>query len=71
MLKIIEIKIMSDEIYGDHLDQLFEDLKTGKIVEKQKTSIIARTPEDVAKILTNERIRLLQVIREKKTGIYQ
>lgn len=66
MLKIIEIKIMSDEIYGDHLDQLFEDLKTGKIVEKQKTSIIARTPEDVAKILTNERIRLLQVIREKK-----
>jgi len=45
---------MSDEAYGNHLDQLFEDLRTGKIVGKQKTSIVARTPEDVAKFLINE-----------------
>jgi predicted transcriptional regulator len=63
-LKDIEIKVMSDDAYGNHLNQLFEDLKTGKVVERR--SIVARTPEDVAKILTNERIRLLQVIREKK-----
>jgi predicted transcriptional regulator len=36
------------------------------ITEKQKPNIVARAPEDIAKILTNERIRLLQVIREKK-----
>lgn len=65
-LKNIEIKIMSDETYGDHLNQLFEDLKIGKVVERN--SIVARTPEDVAKILTSERIRLLRVIREKKPG---
>ncbi|MEL7664278.1 MAG: MarR family transcriptional regulator [Methanosarcina mazei] len=65
-LKHIEIKVMSDDAYGDHLNQLFEDLKTGKIVGKQKTSIVARTPDDVAKILTSERIRLLHTIREKK-----
>jgi len=64
-LKDIEIKIMSDEAYGDQLDKLFEDTRDGKITEKQKTKIVARTPEDVAKILTNERIRLLQMIREK------
>jgi len=52
-LKNIEIKVMSDETYGDHLNQLSEDLKAGKIVGKQKTNIVARTPEDVAKILTN------------------
>ncbi|MGB9940419.1 helix-turn-helix domain-containing protein [Methanosarcina sp.] len=65
-LKDIEIKVMSDKTYGAHLDKLFEELKTGKITEKQKPNIVARTPEDIAKILTNERIRLLQVIREKK-----
>jgi predicted transcriptional regulator len=64
-LKDIEIKIMSDEAYGDHLDKLFEDTRDGKITGKQKIKIVARTPEDVAKILTNERIRLLQMIREK------
>lgn len=64
-LKDIEIKVMSDEAYGDHLDKLFEDTRDGKIIGKQKTKIVARTPEDVAKILTNERIRLLQMVREK------
>ena len=65
-LKDIEIKIISDEAYGDHLNRLFDELKDGKIAGKRKPKIVARTPEDVAKILTNERIRLLQVIREKK-----
>jgi predicted transcriptional regulator len=64
-LKEIEVKIMSDEAYGDHLNKLFENVKDGKITEKQKTQIVARTPEDIAKILTSERIRLLQMIREK------
>lgn len=64
-LKDIEIKIISDEAYGDHLDQLFEDIRDGKITGKQKSKIVARTPEDVTKILTNERIRLLQMIRKK------
>lgn len=53
-LKDIEIKVMSDEAYGDHLDQLFEDLRTGKIVGKQKNVIIARTPEDASKFQINE-----------------
>ncbi|HII91186.1 MAG TPA: helix-turn-helix domain-containing protein [Methanosarcina sp.] len=65
-LKDIEIKVMSDEAYGDHLDELFKDTRDGKITKKQKTQIVARTPEDIAKILTSERIRLLQMIREKK-----
>lgn len=65
-LKNIEIKVMSDETYGNHLNQLFEDIKLGKLSEEQSPSIVARTPEDVAKILTNERVRLLQIIREKK-----
>ena len=65
-LKDIEIKVMSDEAYGDHLDQLFKEIKAGNTTGKRKPRIIVRTPEDVAKILTNERIRLLQVIREKK-----
>jgi len=29
-LKDIEIRIMSDEAYGDHLDQLFEDTRDGR-----------------------------------------
>ncbi len=65
-LKDIEIKVMSDEAYGDHLDQLFKEIKAGNTTGKRKPGIIVRTLEDVAKILTNERIRLLQVIREKK-----
>lgn len=57
--KDIEIKVMSDKTYGAHLDKLFEDLKAGKITEK-KSNIVARAPEEIAKILTNERIRLLR-----------
>lgn len=55
-LKYIEIKVMSDEAYGDHLNHVFEDIKLGKLSEEQSPSIVARTPEDVAKILTNERV---------------
>lgn len=40
-LKCIEIKIMSDEEYGDHLNQLFEDIKLGKLSEEQSPSIVA------------------------------
>lgn len=65
-LEYIEIKVMSDEAYGDHLNQLFEDIKLGKLSEEKSPGIVAQTPEDIAKILTNERVRLLQVIREKK-----
>jgi len=42
-LKDIEIKIMSDEAYGDHLDQLFEDTRDEKITGKQKTKIVAHS----------------------------
>ena len=35
-LKDIEIKIMPDEAYGDHLDKLFDDTRDGKITGKQK-----------------------------------
>jgi hypothetical protein len=45
---------MSDEAYGDHPDQLFEDLRTGKIVGKQKNVITARAPEDASKFEINE-----------------
>lgn len=65
-LKYIEIKIMSEEAYGDHLNQLFEDIKLGKLSKEQSPRIVTQTPEDVAKILTNECVRLLQAIKEKK-----
>lgn len=65
-LKDIEIKFMSDKAFGEHLDKLYEDIEKGKVTKAQKTEIIARSPEDIAKIMTNERIRLLHTIREKK-----
>ena len=63
-LKDIEIVVMSDEEYGEHLNQLFENVRRGEIHEPHK--IVARTTEDIGKILTRERLRLLQVIREKR-----
>jgi predicted transcriptional regulator len=63
-LKDVEIIVMSDEDYGEHLNQLFERVKRGEIHESHK--IVARTAEDIGKILTRERLRLLQVIREKR-----
>ena len=60
-LKDVEIIVMSDEEYGEHLNQLFEKVRHGEMLEPHK--IVARTAEDIGKILTRE--RLLQIIREK------
>ena len=65
-LKDVEIIVMNDEEYGDHLNKLFEKVKEGKINESEPHKIVSRTTEDIGKILTRERIRLLYVIREKK-----
>ena len=65
-LKDVEIMVMNDEKYGEHLNKLFESVGSGKITEPEPTKIIARKAEDIGKILTNERIRLLHMIREKK-----
>ena len=65
-LKYVEIIVMNDEEYGDHLNKLFEKVKEGTINESEPHKIVSRTTEDIGKILTRERIRLLYVIREKK-----
>ncbi|MBW6516901.1 MAG: ArsR family transcriptional regulator [ANME-2 cluster archaeon] len=65
-LKDVEIIVMNDEEYGDHLNNLFERVKEGKISESEPHKIVSRTTEDIGKILTRERIRLLYIIREKK-----
>ena len=65
-LKNVEIIVMNDEEYGDHLNKLFEKVKEGKINESEPHKIVSRTTEDIGKILTRERIRLLHIIREKK-----
>lgn len=65
-LKDVEIIVMSDEEYGEHLDQLFERVKHGEIREPEPHKIVTRTAEDIGKILTHERLRLLHIIKEKK-----
>ncbi len=65
-LKDVEIIVMSDKEYGEHLNQLFERVSRGEIHEPEPHQILARTAEDIGKILTRERLRLLSVIREKK-----
>jgi len=65
-LKDVEIIVMNDEEYGDHLNKLFEKVKEGKINESEPHKIVSRTTEDIGKILTRERIRLLHIIREQK-----
>ncbi len=65
-LKEVEIIVMSDEEYGEHLNQLFERVSHGEIHEPEPHKILARTAEDIGKILTRERLRLLQIIRDKK-----
>lgn len=65
-LKNVEIIVMNDEEYGDHLNKLFEKVKEGRINESEHHKIVSRTTEDIGKILTRERIRLLHIIREKK-----
>ncbi|NJD52298.1 MAG: ArsR family transcriptional regulator [Candidatus Methanoperedens sp.] len=65
-LKDVEIIVMNDEKYGEHLDQLFERVKRGEIREPEPHKIVTRTAEDIGKILTHERLRLLHIIKEKK-----
>lgn len=65
-LKDVEIIVINDEEYGDHLNKLFEKVKEGKINESEPHKIVSCTTEDIGKILTRERIRLLHIIREKK-----
>ncbi|MCD4798188.1 MAG: hypothetical protein K8R19_04150 [Methanosarcinales archaeon] len=65
-LKDLEIIVMDDEEYGEHLNKLFEKVKDGKLSEFKPYKIVARTTEDIGKILTRERIRLLHTIREEK-----
>jgi len=57
-LKDVEIIVMNDEEYGDHLKKLFEKVKEGKINESEPHKIVSCTTEDIGKILTRERIRL-------------
>ncbi|MDD5473977.1 MAG: ArsR family transcriptional regulator [Candidatus Methanoperedens sp.] len=64
-LKDVEIIVMNDEEYGEHLNQLFERVRRGEIREPEPHKIVARTAEDIGKILTRERLRLLSIIREK------
>ncbi len=64
-LKDVEIVVMNDEEYGEHLNRLFERVRRGEIHEPEPHKIVARTAEDIGKILTRERLRLLAVIREK------
>ena len=65
-LKDVEIVVMNDEDYGDHLNQLFEKVKEGEISESEPQKIVARNTDDIGKILTRERIRLLHTIRKNK-----
>lgn len=65
-LKEVEIIVMSDEEYGDHLNQLFEKVRHREIREPEPHKIVARTAEDIGKILTRERLRLLHVIRDTR-----
>jgi len=64
-LKDVEIIVMNDKAYGEHLNQLFEMARRGGMHEPQSQKIAARTAEDTGKIVTRERLRLLQSIREK------
>ena len=65
-LKDVEIIVMDDEEYREHLNKLFERVKESEISESEPHKIVACTTEDIGKILTNERIRLLHTIRENK-----
>ncbi len=65
-LKEVEIVVMSDEEYGEHLNKLFERVRRGEIHEPESHKIVARTAEDIGRILTHERLRLLAIVREKK-----
>ncbi len=65
-LKEVEFVVMSDEEYGKHLNLMFEKVKRGEIDEQEPHRIFVRNAEIIGKTLTSERIRLIQVIKEKK-----
>ena len=50
-LKDVEIVVMNDDEYGDHLNQLFDKVKEGKISESEPQKIVARNTDDIGKIL--------------------
>jgi len=62
----VEIVVMDDKEFREHLKQLFEKVKRGEIHEPAPHKIVAQRAEDIGKILTHERLRLLQIIRENK-----
>lgn len=64
-LKDFKITLMPDKEIGEHLSELFDEVKSGKKV-KYTHRIIVRSAEEITKIITPERIRLLQTVREKK-----
>ena len=59
-LKNIEILVMSDKQYSKHLNDI---VKSGK---KSTNKIVLRKYEDLTKLLTKERIRMLRIIHSKK-----
>ena len=59
-LKHLEILVMSDKQYSKHLNDI---VKSGK---KSTNMIVLRTYEDLTKILTKERIRMLRMIHSEK-----
>ena len=50
-LKDVEIVVMNDDEYGDHLNQLFDKVKEGEISESEPQKIVARNTDDIGKIL--------------------
>jgi len=59
-LKNIEILVMSDKQYSKHLKDI---VKSGK---KSTNKIVLSRYEDLTKILTKERIRMLRIIHSEK-----
>ena len=59
-LKNIEILVMSDKQYSKHLNEI---VKSGK---KSTNKIVLSKYEDLTKILTKERIRMLRIIHSEK-----
>jgi len=59
-LKNIEILVMSDKQYSKHLNDI---VKSGK---KNTNKIVLRKYEDLTKLLTKERIRMLRIIHSEK-----
>ncbi len=65
-LKDVEFEIMSDKKFKEHLNQQFKKVSRGEISEQEPHKIVVHSIKDIGKILTQERMRLLQVVREKK-----